>query len=166
MTEKKGTSTRQAVVIAVHPGLFEPLITEAGYEIAGVSDVAVNGERLAAHVRPDVILVENELRGIQGWEALGHLKAASPESQILLVVAEEWQPSDLGSIDAFAVITRRHLEFIVGQLTDLDEWIADQTSLGVDVRERRHSDRRRHQDWSKVGFEKRRADDRRVAVVS
>jgi CheY-like chemotaxis protein len=152
------------VVVAVHPELFEPLITQAGYEIAGVSHVAVNGERLAAHLRPDVIVVENELPGVQGWEALGHLKAASPRSQILLVVAEEWQPSDLGSIDAFAVVTRRHLEVLVGQLTDLDEWIADQTRVGVDVRERRHRDRRRRQDWSKVGFEKRLADDRRVAV--
>ena len=75
-------ATRQAVLIAVHPELFEPLITEAGYEIAGVSGIAVNGERLAAHVAPDVIIVENELRGIQGWEALSHLKAASPGSQI------------------------------------------------------------------------------------
>lgn len=163
MSDTQAT-TRQAVLIAVHPELFEPLITEAGYEIAGVSDVAVNGERLASHVRPDVIIVENELRGIQGWEALGHLKAASPTSQILLVVAEEWQPTDMGSIGAFAVITRRHLEFIVGQLTDLDEWIAEQTLDGLEVRERRHGDRRRHQDWSKVGFEKRRRADRRAAV--
>ncbi len=160
-----GENDRRAVVIATHPELFETLIGEAGYEIVGMADIAVNGERLAAHHCPDVIVIENELTGIQGWEALAGLKAASPGSQILMVHAEGWRPSDISSIDAFAVVTRSHLEYLVSELTDLDTWIAERTNAGMQAQERRRADRRHHQDWSLVGFEKRGDADRRVGAT-
>ena len=158
-------TSRHAVIIAAHPEIFEPLVTQAGYEIAGVCDLAVNGERLAAHFQPDVIVVENELTGILGLEAVSHLNAASPRSQILLVIADEWRPSDLASMGAFAVVTRSHLERLASELTDLGDWISQHVAgASPPLGERRLGrERREHQDWSLVGFEKRGGGDRRPA---
>ena len=148
--------SRTAIIITAHPELLDRLVSEAGYEIVGEADTAFSGERLVAWFRPDVVVIENELTGIQGWEALPDLKAASPDSQLLLVVAEGWTRTDLGALGAFAVVTRAHLAELVGELEDLDAWIAERSASAGVVDRRSGRDRRQHQDWSRVGFEKRR----------
>lgn len=149
-----------AVLIASRPDLLQPLIETADYTVMGVADTAVNGEQLLRHFEPRVVVVENDLRGVTGWESLPALRTASPTSQFLLVVTEDWTPRDLGSTGAFAIVTRHQLGELANELDGVDRWIADhaETASGDDRRTGR--DRRFHQDWLKVGWERRQASRR------
>lgn len=162
MGDEARSGLRAAVIVASRPDLLQPLIESAGYTVVGVAEHAVFGEQLIRHFTPRVVVVENDLRGETGLASLPTLRAASPASQVLLVVTEDWTPRDLGSTGAFAVVTRSQLSELVTELDGVDRWVADhgQTSSGDDRRSGR--DRRHHQDWLKVGWE-RRAASRRVA---
>lgn len=167
MGEGPGASNRSAVVIATNIDLIEALVTSAGYVVSGAAATAVNGETLLQHlVRqdrvPDVVVVENDLVGPTGWDAIPGLRAASPTTQVLLVVNEDWTPRDLGSSGAFAVVTRSRLGELVTELDGVDRWIADQAVSTITGDRRTGRDRRIHQDWTKVGWE-RRAEQRRAA---
>ena len=158
---------RDAVVIATNVEVIETLVASAGYTVVGASESAVNGEMLLSHLArkdraPAVVVVENDLVGPTGWDSIPDLRAASPTTQIVLVVNEDWTPRDLGSSGAFAVVTRSRLGELVTELDGVDRWIADQ-AVSAFGNERRHGrDRRVHQDWNKVGWE-RRVQERRVA---
>lgn len=152
------SSGRSAVIVATDIDLLESLVLAAGYEIVGTAETGVNGEHLVAHLRPDVVVVENDLVGEPGWFAIPRLRAASPSTQVLLVVTEDWTPRDLGSTGAFAVVTRARLGELVEELDDLAGWItkAEATAGAADER-RTGRDRRHRQDWTKVGWERRHA---------
>lgn len=142
--------------------MLERLVEQAGYAIIGIADVAVNAERLLDYRRPDVIIVEHVLTGEQGWEALPHLRAASPDSKLLLVVADDWTPSERYELGAFAVITVDNLRQMVSDEADVHAWLEEKTAtVFVD---RRVSSRREQQDWSSVGYEKRDRPDRRQST--
>ncbi|HUW02786.1 MAG TPA: hypothetical protein VMW08_10580 [Acidimicrobiales bacterium] len=153
-------SIRTAVIITSKPDLFTPLIIDAGYDVTGLSDTAVNGERLAEHLRPDVLVIEHVLTGEQGWEALPNLRAASPDSLILLVVAEDWTPADPTAIGGLAVSSITNLQRLLAEGADVHGWIREEIAAGV-VDRRSGRDRRDRQDWSAVGYEKRGRPDRR-----
>jgi CheY-like chemotaxis protein len=157
---KDHESTPTAVVITSKPDLFTPLVVDAGFDVVGLSDTAVYGERLAEHHRPDVMVIEHVLTGEQGWEALPHLRAASPDSMLLLVVAEDWTPSDPTAIGGLAVTSITNLQRLLADGVDVRGWIRDQIAAGF-VDRRSGKDRRDRQDWSAVGYEKRDRPDRR-----
>lgn len=147
---------RTAVIIATRVEMLESLVASAGFEVMGAADRVVNGERLVLHFRPDVVIVENDLPGEPGWEAVPHLRAASPSTQVLVVVNETLTPRSLDSAGAFAVVTRSRLTELVTELGRLDEWISAAQVGSHPSRERRKgSERRLHQDWNKVGWERR-----------
>lgn len=160
MGEGPGTSGRTAVVVATNGDVLERLVLSAGYEIAGVALTAVNGGRLLQHLArqdrvADVVVVEHDLVGPTGWDSIPDLRAASPTTQVLLVVNEDWTPRDLGSSGAFAVVTRSRLSELVTELDGVDRWIADQAGSASDEDRRTGRDRRLHQDWTKVGWQRR-----------
>jgi hypothetical protein len=167
MGEGPEASGRNAVVIATNVDVIESLVTAAGFVVVGAAASAVNGEMLLRHLvrkdrAADVVVVENDLVGPTGWDAIPDLRAASPTTQVLLVVNEDWTPRDLGSSGAFAVVTRSRLGELVTELDGVDRWIADQAVSTIDGDRRTGRDRRLHQDWNKVGWE-RRTDQRRAA---
>ena len=103
---------------------------------------------------------EHDLVGPSGLESIPGLRAASDATQVLLVVNDDWQPRDLSAAGAFAVVTRDDLSRLVVELDGLGEWISE-NETGPATMERRHGrDRRVHQDWTKVGWERRQADRR------
>ena len=158
---------RTAVLIATRVEMLEPLVLAAGFEVVGVADRVVNGERLLVHFRPDVVVVENDLPGEPGWEAVPGLRAASPSTQVLVVVNEDWTPRDVGSTGAFAVVTRSRLMELVTELSGLDEWMrAAQLSSGPHGERRKGRERRLLQDWTKIGWERRAKRRRSEAVES
>ncbi len=158
---------RDAVIVSSHFELLAPLVEAAGYEVAGAADTAFNGENIIGHVRPDVVVIENELVGEQGWEAIPHLRDVSPDSKIVLVVADGFELSDIGSVGAFVIVWRREVATLVQVLSDLDSWIDRHEIEGtVQSDRRRGRDRRVAQDWSKVGWERRKGDRRKADVRS
>jgi hypothetical protein len=167
MGEGPEASGRTAVVVATNVDVLERLVVSAGYEIAGIAPTAVNGEMLLRHLvrqgrAADVVVVEHDLVGPTGWDSIPDLRAASPATQVLLVVNEDWTPRDLGSSGTFAVVTRSRLGELVTELDGVDRWIADQAGTASDDDRRTGRDRRVHQDWTKVGWE-RRVEQRRAA---
>ena len=156
------TTHRSAVIIATHIEAFEPLVRKAGYEVKGVANTLVNGERLVEFFTPDVVLVENNLTGEQGWSGLARLATISPSSKPMLVVADHWTPNDVGATGAFAVVRRDDPRAITDCLHDIDSWITIHLADGNDSDRRAGRDRRLHQDWSKVGWERRKTPPRRV----
>ncbi len=147
---------RTAVIVAGNLDMLEPLVESAGYFVAGVACTGVNGERMIEYVRPDVIVIENELAGEQGWQLLARFHDLSPASKVVLVVADGWAPTELGAVGAFAVLARSGVGSIVEILHDLDTWIDLHVADGTVQSDRRSGrDRRLHQDWTKVGWERR-----------
>ncbi len=156
------TTHRSAVLIATHVEAFEPLVQQAGYEVKGVANTMVNGERLVDLVSPDVVLVENDLTGEQGWLGLARLAEISPSSKAMLVVSDNWTPSDVGATGAFAVVPRNDLDAILNCLHDIDSWMTIHLGDSNSSDRRSGRNRRVHQDWNKVGWERRKLPPRRV----
>jgi len=151
-----GTNHQSAVLISPHFEGFEDLLLRAGYEVKGVADTMVDGQRLVELLFPDVVLVENELTGDQGWRGLPRLVELSPTSKVVLIAAEHWSPASVGAAGSFAVVSRDDPGAILRCLHDVDSWI------GVHSVDSAHSerpggrDRRVRQDWTKVGWERRK----------
>lgn len=157
-----GTNQRSAVIIATHVEAFEPLVEAAGYEVKGAANTLVNGERLVEFFLPDVVLVENDLTGEQGWRGLMKLAEISPSSKAVLIVADHWTPSDVGATGAFAVVPRDDPSTIVERLGDIDSWMTIHLAEGNSSDRRSGRNRRILQDWGKVGWERRKVPPRRV----
>ena len=152
---------RTVVVVSNHGSVLERVATDAGFSVVGQAEFAVNAEYLVGHYKPDVVVVENDLVGMTGVDAIGGLRTASPASQFVLIVADDWTPSNRGDVGAFAVVTRSRMTELEAELGALDEWLTEQSERPPDESERRKGrDRRVGQDWSKVGWEKR-SDPRR-----
>ncbi len=150
---------RRAVIVATQVDLLEPLLVAAGFEVVGSAPLAVNGEQLVRGLRPDLVVVENDLVGETGFESIPHLREASPTTHVLLIVTEDWAPSDTDPTGNFAVATWNHLGELVD---DLGDWVRTQHEAPAQAAERRSGgDRRVHQDWTRVGWE-RRAGTRRA----
>lgn len=77
-------------------GLIALLATQPQLAVVGEAADAGTAERLAAELRPDVILLDNHLPGITGVQALPALKAAAPGSQVLMLTMSEAE-ADLGA---------------------------------------------------------------------
>ena len=144
---------RRAVIVATQVDLLEPLLVAAGFEVVGSAPLAVNGEQLVRGLRPDLVVVENDLVGETGFESIPHLREACPTAHVLLIVTEDWAPSETDPTGNFAVATWNQLGELVDDLAD---WVRTQHEGPVPGEERRSGgDRRVRQDWSKVGWERR-----------
>jgi len=159
-------SRRTAAIVATHGSLFDHLVEAAGLRVVGVSTTAVLGEKLVSLTHPDVIVLENELPGEQGIDSLGYLRHASPESEVILVVPDGLVDIDLARADAFAVLPKSRLGELAPLLETLNSRMDDRR-MEVRTRTERRSghDRRVHQDWSKVGWDKRRRTGRRQSTA-
>jgi len=77
-------------------GLIALLGTQPQLQVVGEAGDAGAAERLAAELRPQVILLDNHLPGVSGVQALPALKAAAPGCQVLMLTMSESE-ADLGA---------------------------------------------------------------------
>ena len=161
-------TNRTVVVVSTHISVFERVVSDAGFTVVGAADTTLNGERLAAHFQPDIVVLDNDLPGEQDFAMLDRMRAVVPTARLVLVVSQHWSPSETSSLGAAAVIGRDDLPMLASALHDLEGTI-DLTSATGQVERRSGRDRRVHQDWTKVGWERRaairRAADRADAPV-
>jgi hypothetical protein len=150
------TNHRSVVLITPHFDTFEGLVLRAGYEVKGVANTMGDGQRLVELLSPDVVIVENDLVGEQGWRGLPRLTEISPTSKLLLVVDNHWSPASVGATGSFAVVSRYDPGAILNCLHDIDSWIEVRSVERNDTNRRRGGDRRVRQDWTKVGWERRK----------
>ncbi|MEM9465903.1 MAG: response regulator [Actinomycetota bacterium] len=158
-------SPRSVVIISTHIALFERLVGDAGFSVAGAADLMVNGERLVELFDPSFVIYDSDLPGEQDTAAIARLRQAAPNARIVLVVSQNWALSDTGSLGVSAILGRDDLLELGPLLLDLET--AAQTTDHFERRSGR--DRRQVQDWTKIGWEyrttTRRADDRRDEPV-
>lgn len=79
------------LVVDDHPvvreGLIASLEDDPGFQVVGSAGSAEEAVRLAAAQRPDIILLDLELPGMGGLEAIPHLAAAHAGARVLVLTA-------------------------------------------------------------------------------
>ncbi len=94
------------VVIDDHPivreGLVATLEDDAEFRVVGEADSAEQALRVVAATRPDVILLDLELPGASGLEAIPDLSDAHTAARILVLTAYDTDERVLGAIRAGA----------------------------------------------------------------
>ncbi len=94
------------LVVDDHPivrqGLEAALQDEAEFEVVGSAGSAEEALALAGRLRPDVVLLDLELPGQSGVEAIPRLAAVSPDSRVLVFTAYETDERVFGAIQSGA----------------------------------------------------------------
>ena len=71
----------------LHDGLVAILSTQSDFEVAAVAEDGQEAVELVAKLRPDVILLDLEMPGMDGLEALLQLRNDAPEINVLVFTA-------------------------------------------------------------------------------
>jgi DNA-binding NarL/FixJ family response regulator len=94
------------LVVDDHPVVREGLVAiledEPDFEVAGSAGSAEDALALAARVHPDVILLDLELPGMGGIEAIPRLAASAPDARVLILTAYDTDERVLGAVKAGA----------------------------------------------------------------
>ena len=97
------------------------LLTQGGFEVAGAVADAETAIETARTLRPDLVLLDLSLPGIDGVEALPQLRAAAPDAEVVVLTASGTEENLLGAIRAGAAgyllksePPERILEFLQG----------------------------------------------------
>src|SRR5439155_23263625 len=94
------------LIVDDHPVVRDGLVAVLGdrpeFEVAGAAASAEEGVRLAAERAPDVVLLDLELPGVGGVEAIPLLRAAAPGAAVLVFTAYGTDERIFGAIRAGA----------------------------------------------------------------
>jgi two-component system nitrate/nitrite response regulator NarL len=70
-------------------GVTALLAGDARFAVVAEAGDAGEAQRRAAETRPDVILLDNHLPGVNGVDALGGLREAAPQAKVLMLTVSE-----------------------------------------------------------------------------
>ena len=97
------------VVVDDHPivrqGLVATLDDEADFEVVGAAGSAEEAIAVVGRHRPDLVLLDLELPGMSGVEAVPRLREASPGPRILVFTAYDTDERVLSAVRAGAAAT-------------------------------------------------------------
>ncbi len=92
------------LVVDDHPVVREGIVAlledEPDFQVAGSVGSAEEALTLGPRLRPDVILLDLELPGMDGVEAIPRLAASTPEARILVLTAYDTDERVLGAVKA------------------------------------------------------------------
>jgi NarL family two-component system response regulator LiaR len=90
-----------------HPMMREALRTalaeETDLEVVGEASNGIEALKLAQECKPDVILMDLLMPGMDGLEAIGRIMEANPEAKILVVTSLEDEDKIVASVQAGAL---------------------------------------------------------------
>lgn len=86
----------------VREGLVAVLEDEPDFEVVGLAGSAEEALSLAKIARPNVILLDLELPGMNGVDAIPHLAVAAPDARVIVLTAYDTEERVLGAIQAGA----------------------------------------------------------------
>lgn len=96
----------QIAVVDDHPivrqGLVAALEDEPDFQVVGAAESAEDGLALVERLRPEVLLLDLELPGMSGVEALPRLAEASPSTRVLVFTAYDTDERVLAAMRAGA----------------------------------------------------------------
>ena len=100
--------TKKRILIADdHPMMREALVTaledETSLEVVGEASNGIEAIKLAESLKPDVILMDLLMPGMDGLEAIGKLMEVQPEARILVVTSLEDQEKIIAAVQAGAL---------------------------------------------------------------
>jgi DNA-binding NarL/FixJ family response regulator len=78
------------------------LLTQGGFEVAGTAADAETAIERVGRLRPDLVLLDLSLPGMDGVEALPQLRAAAPDTEVVVLTASGTEEHLLGAIRAGA----------------------------------------------------------------
>jgi PleD family two-component response regulator len=87
--------------------LLRILFEEAGCEIVGEAPTADDGIAHAARLGPDVVVLDWEMPGMSGVDAVPHLRAAAPRARVVMFSS---RPSSIAEADALAAGADAYLD--------------------------------------------------------
>ncbi len=128
------------------------------YEIVREVPNAVMSIDACTVLKPDLLVIADDSPGLRGTEVLGEIRHNSPDTQVLMVAtydATYLRNSDHDVVAATIAVPET--------INDALDAIADafDSPEQFSVPERRRTDRRVKQDWTKVFAERRSADNSR-----
>jgi two-component system nitrate/nitrite response regulator NarL len=77
-------------------GLAALLALTPDFAVVGTAGDAAEALRLAAQLQPDIVLLDNHLPGVRGVDAVQGLRAAAPQSRVLMLTVSD-DAADLGA---------------------------------------------------------------------
>lgn len=96
----------RVLVVDDHPVVREGLVAiledEPDLKIVGAVGSAEEAIATASRTRPEVILLDLELPGMSGVEAISHLAEAAPQARVIVLTAYDTDERVLGAIDVGA----------------------------------------------------------------
>src|SRR4051794_14588085 len=93
-----GTTAIRVVLVDDHPLFLEALgrqLTAEGIEVAGTTTRAEEAVELTGSARPDIVLLDLRMPGMDGLDALQKLREEHPEVKVVILSGE----NDAGRID-------------------------------------------------------------------
>jgi DNA-binding NarL/FixJ family response regulator len=136
-------------------------VEQEGYRLAGQVGSGPDAISLAELIKPDLLVIDNDLHGQPGVEWVPELRETLPLAAILLIANDEHIRERAMEYGAFGVVYRTQLTELNGALQRARAWLDDPELHGTGER-RTGKDRRQGQDWSRVTSERRRGGDRRA----
>ncbi len=73
----------------IRRSLHDPLASEGGWHICGESSTGPEAVKMAAKFHPEIVVLDAELPGLGGVEAAAQIKAARPETEVLILTDDE-----------------------------------------------------------------------------
>jgi DNA-binding NarL/FixJ family response regulator len=132
----------------------------AGFEVVGEASNAIELLRMAEHLLPRAVIVENELAGLSGLEVAADLRHLASSPAIVLVTTHAELIDDAHEAGIFLAVPRGDGRALDDAMVKLHDFLlSGERRTGADRRS--GTDRRRHQDWSQVFTQRRSGGDRR-----
>jgi DNA-binding NarL/FixJ family response regulator len=141
------------------------LARQAGFDVLAEIAYAVDAAHNTEMARPSLVIVVHEQAGFSGLDAIGEIRAATPDApaEVLLLTSDGSVRDRAIDHGAFGIALRTEPEMIERVLGEIRHLLETGERRMTNDR-RSGDDRRQTQDWSKVTQERRGGVDRRKGL--
>jgi two-component system NarL family response regulator len=95
----------RVLIVDDHPltrDALSALLAQQGFDVVGVADDGESAIARARELRPDIVLLDLTMPGMDGLTALPAIREAAPDSEVVVLTASDAEENLLGAIRAGA----------------------------------------------------------------